>query len=173
MASVPAFLADGVRPDPLNAPMLAPVPVTARPTGSESLESGEAMNKRWLAIGAVGVVIVGGVVTARGGDKDTKKGGQNTPFRLGKVQAEDLQVSVREVGVVDPVSKVDVKSTVSGRVVGLKVREGAVVQSGEVLAEVEPDVTQAQNLSDVQGSLTQSRLKFADSDQESLRVQAN
>lgn len=130
------------------------------------------MNKRWLAIGAVGVVIVGGVVTARGGDKDSKKGSQNTPFRLGKVQAEDLQVSVREVGVVDPVSKVDVKSTVSGRVVGLKVREGAVVHSGEVLAEVEPDVTQAQNLSDVQGSLTQSRLKFADSEREYTQQKA-
>ncbi|HKI05856.1 MAG TPA: hypothetical protein VKK31_28000 [Thermoanaerobaculia bacterium] len=27
-----------------------------------------------------------------------------SPFRLGKVQAKDLQVSVREVGVVDPVA---------------------------------------------------------------------
>ena len=42
--------------------------------------------------------------------------------------AEDLQVSVREVGVVDPVTKVDVKSAVSGRVVSLKVREGAAVK---------------------------------------------
>jgi len=38
-------------------------------------------------------------------------------------------VSVREVGVVDPFVKVDVKSTVSGRIVGLKVREGAKVAS--------------------------------------------
>ncbi|MBK8725684.1 MAG: efflux RND transporter periplasmic adaptor subunit [Holophagaceae bacterium] len=130
------------------------------------------MNKRWLAIGAVGVVIVGGVVTARGGDKDTKKGEASTPFRLGKVQTEDLQVSVREVGVVDPVTKVDVKSSVSGRVVGLKVREGAVVHSGEVLAEVEPDVTQAQSLSDVQGSLTQSRLTFQNGDREYAQQKA-
>jgi RND family efflux transporter MFP subunit len=130
------------------------------------------MNRRWLALGAVGVVIVGGVMTVRGGDKDTKKGEAQTPFRLGKVQAEDLQVSVREVGVVDPVTKVDVKSTVSGRVVGLKVREGAVVHSGEVLAEVEPDVTQAQSLSEVQGSLSQSKLRFADAEREYAQQKA-
>ncbi len=129
-------------------------------------------NGRWLAMGAVGVVIVGGVMTARGGDKDTKKGEAQTPFRLGKVQAEDLQVSVREVGVVDPVTKVDVKSSVSGRVVGLKVREGALVNSGEVLAEVEPDVTQAQSLSDVQGSLSQSKLTFQNAEREYAQQKA-
>jgi len=131
-----------------------------------------SVNRRWMALGAVAVVIVGGVVTARGGDKDTKKAGENTPFRLGKVQAEDLQVSVREVGVVDPVTKVDVKSTVSGRVVGLKVRDGAVVRAGEVLAEVEPDVTQAQSLSEVQGGLSQARLRFADAEREYTQQQA-
>jgi multidrug efflux pump subunit AcrA (membrane-fusion protein) len=38
------------------------------------------------------------------------------PFRLGRVRAQDLQVSVREAGVVDPATKVDVKAAVSGRV---------------------------------------------------------
>src|SRR5215467_14477076 len=44
-------------------------------------------------------------------------GTEAAPFRLGKVQLSELQVSVREVGVVDPVAKVDVKSPVSGRVI--------------------------------------------------------
>ena len=67
-------------------------------------------------------------------------------------------MSVREVGVVDPVTKVDVKCAVSGRVVSLKVREGAVVKAGDLLAEVEPDVNQAQSLSDVQRGVTQAEL---------------
>lgn len=125
------------------------------------------MNKRWWAAGIVAVVIVGGVLAARGNkDKQTNVSEQTLPFRLGKVQVEDLQVSVREIGVVDPLSKVDVKSTVSGRIVGLKVREGAVVKAGEMLAEVEPDVNQAQTLSDVQGSVTQARLSFQNADRE-------
>ncbi len=121
--------------------------------------------KRWLWI-TIGVVLLAGVLTAaRGRDKSDKKS-DSSPFRLGKVQADDLQVSVREVGVVDPVTKVDVKSAVSGRVIALRVREGAVVQAGDVLAEIEPDVNQAQSLSDVQAGLTQAELKLKDAERE-------
>ena len=55
------------------------------------------------------------------------------------MQAEDLQVSVREVGVVDPEIKVDVKSAVSGRVLSLRVREGDVVlqtASGDIVVGI-------------------------------------
>ncbi len=123
------------------------------------------MNKRWWIIGTIAVVVVGGVLLAKGSGGDKGKGSE-TPFRIGKVQAEDLQVSVREVGVVDPYTKVDVKSTVSGRVVGLNVREGAVVKRSQVLAAVEPDVTQAQSLSEVQGSLSSAQLNFKDAERQ-------
>ena len=109
------------------------------------------------------VVAGGAVVAMRSRDKADPKAAAS-PFRLGKVQEEPLQVSVREVGVVDPVTKVDVKSAVSGRVLTLRVREGAVVKNGDVLAEVEPDVNQAQTLSDTQGALTQATLKLEDAE---------
>ncbi len=121
--------------------------------------------KRWLW-GVVVVAVAGGaLVAARSRDKKDPKEAAS-PFRLGKVQEEPLQVSVREVGVVDPVTKVDVKSAVSGRVLSLRVREGAIVKSGDVLAEVEPDVNQAQSLSEVQGDLTQAQLKLQDAERE-------
>ena len=121
--------------------------------------------KRWILLGILGVVIAGGaLVAARGKDKSVNPA--EPPFRIGKVQAEDLQVSVREVGVVDPVTKVDVKSPVSGRVVGLKVREGAVVKVGDVLAEIEPDVNQAQSLSDVQSGVSDSKIRLQDAERE-------
>ena len=121
--------------------------------------------QRWILLGILGVVIAGGaLVAARGKDKSVNPA--EPPFRIGKVQAEDLQVSVREVGVVDPVTKVDVKSPVSGRVVGLKVREGAVVKVGDVLAEIEPDVNQAQSLSDVQSGVTDSKIRLQDAERE-------
>jgi RND family efflux transporter MFP subunit len=121
--------------------------------------------KRWILLGILGVLVAGGAIVAMRG-KDKPKGSEDLPFRLGKVQAEDLQVSVREVGVVDPVTKVDVKSPVSGRVVGLRVREGAVVKVGDVLAEIEPDVNQAQSLSDVQSGVTDSRIRLQDSERD-------
>jgi HlyD family secretion protein len=125
------------------------------------------MQKRWVIVSVAGAALVAGMFfTLKGGDGKSKKAEANTPFRVGKVQAEDLQVSVREVGVVDPLIKVDVKSTVSGRIVGLKVREGATVRNGEVLAEVEPDVNQAQTLSDVKGSVSQAKVSFLNAERD-------
>ncbi len=122
--------------------------------------------KKWVLLVTVALVLGAvAVVAAKSKDKADPKA-ENTPFRLGKVQAEDLQVSVREVGVVDPVTKVDVKSVVSGRVLTLKVREGAIVKSGDVLAEIEPDVNQAQSLSDVQASVRDAELKLQDAERE-------
>ena len=69
--------------------------------------------KRWLWV-TLGAIVIGGVFVAARGREKTDPKAAASPFRLGKVQAEDLQVSVREVGVVDPVTKVDVKSAVSG-----------------------------------------------------------
>lgn len=131
------------------------------------------MQKRWVIACVAGVALAAGMFfTLKGNDAKGRKAEASTPFRLGKVQAEDLQVSVREVGVVDPLTKVDVKSSVSGRIVGLRVREGAAVRAGEMLAEVEPDVNQAQTLSDVQGSVSQARLSFQNSDREYLQQAA-
>ena len=122
--------------------------------------------KWWIGILVLLAAVAGAAyMKAKGREKADAKG-DSTPFRLGKVQAEDLQVSVREVGVVDPVTKVDVKSAVSGRVLTLKVREGAVVRQGDMLAEIEPDVNQAQSLSDVQASVKDSELKLQDAERD-------
>ncbi len=119
--------------------------------------------KTWVTAGAAVVLVAGTLVVARATTK-SKPEVLESPFRLGKVQSEDLQVSVREVGVVDPDIKVDVKSAVSGRVMGLRVREGDVVKTGQVMAEVEPDVNQAQSLSDVKGAVSQAEIKLRDTE---------
>jgi HlyD family secretion protein len=116
----------------------------------------------WVALGAI--VLLGGGVFAVSRARDAKAAREPSPFRLGKVQRSDLQISVREVGMVDPVAKVDVKSTVSGRVVALHVREGAIVKVGDLLAEIEPDVNQAQSLSEVYAAVTQAELRRKDAD---------
>jgi HlyD family secretion protein len=129
------------------------------------------MRKKWLIAGSAVVILAGSLVVARATTKSKPKDVES-PFRLGKVQAEDLQVSVREVGVVDPEIKVDVKSAVSGRVQVLKVREGDAVTTGQVLAEVEPDVNQAQSLSDVKGAVSQAEIKLKDTERELTAQQA-
>jgi HlyD family secretion protein len=123
------------------------------------------MRKKWLITGIASVIVVGGFIAARA-NTNSKPKEQEPPFRLGKVQNEDLQVSVREVGVVDPEIKVEVKSAVSGRVSELRVREGDVVAKGDVLAEVEPDVNQAQSLSDVRAAVSQAELRLGNAERD-------
>ena len=127
--------------------------------------------KKWLIAGTAVVLVSGSLVVARA-TTGSKNKDEASPFRLGKVQAEDLQVSVREVGIVDPVVKVDVKSAVSGRVTGLRVREGDPIKTGDVLAEVEPDVNQAQSLSDVKAAVSQADLRLRDAERELAAQQA-
>jgi len=129
------------------------------------------MKKRWWVVGVMALGLVGGLLLMAKGNQKPKSN-QDTPFRLGKVQMEDLQVSVREVGIVDPFVKVDVKATVSGQILSFRVREGDPVAKGEVLAEVEPDVTSAQSLSDVQGSVSQARVAFLNADKDFKQQQA-
>jgi HlyD family secretion protein len=127
------------------------------------------VKKRWI-FGAVALVAVGGVMIAARSANKPKTGADDLPFRLGKASMEDLQVSVREVGSVDELDKVDVKSSVSGQVTKIRVREGDTVQTGQVLADVEPDVNQAQTLSDVKSGVSQSEVRLHDAER-ALSVQ--
>ena len=123
------------------------------------------MRKKVLISVSVVILVVAAIAVTTA-TTSSKKKDEGSPFRLGKVQADDLQVSVREVGVVDPEIKVDVKSAVSGRVMGLRVREGDRVKKGDVLAQVEPDVNQAQSLSDVKSAVSQADLRLRDAERE-------
>jgi HlyD family secretion protein len=51
-------------------------------------------------------------------------------------------------------------------VLSLHVREGAFVHTGDMLAEVEPDVNQAQSLSDVQAAVKDSEIKLKDAERD-------
>ncbi len=74
---------------------------------------------------------------------------------------DDVQVVVREVGAVEPEVKVEIKSNLSGKVVDLPIRAGDVVKKGQLIARIEPDINQAQNLlavrNQVQASASTSR----------------
>lgn len=83
-------------------------------------------------------------------------------LRVGKSEVSDIQVTVNEVGTIEPVVKVDVKSTLSGKLTDLLVREGDKVGRGQVLARVEPDVNQAQTLSAVQSDLKMAEIRARD-----------
>jgi HlyD family secretion protein len=112
--------------------------------------------RRWLWIGALGLVIAGvGYAFAR---PKGKPGEEKDKVKTAKAEVADVQVRVTEVGSVEPDVKVDVKSVLSGKVVELLVREGDRVKRGQVLARVEPDVNQARDLVQVKNSVSEAEI---------------
>jgi HlyD family secretion protein len=98
------------------------------------------MTRRGKAITAVVVVaIVGGVITLAA----FKHGDKPVEVRLEKVQKRDLVAYVTASGQVQPHTKVDVASDVSGRIVKLSVKEGDMVTKGQFLLQIDPSTYQA------------------------------
>lgn len=98
------------------------------------------MTRRGKAItaGVVGLLLVGVVVLAA-----FKRGDKAVEVRLEKVQKRDLTAYVTASGQVQPHTKVDVASDVSGRIVKLTVKEGDMVKKGQFLLQIDPATYQA------------------------------
>src|SRR5690349_25174452 len=90
------------------------------------------MTRRGKAITAVvgGLLLAGVLVLAA-----FKRGDKPVEVRLEKVQRRDLVAYVTASGQVQPHTKVDVASDVSGRIVKLAVKEGDMVKKGQFLLQ--------------------------------------
>jgi HlyD family secretion protein len=98
------------------------------------------MTRRGKLIAAVAVtaILVGVIVLAA-----FKRGDKAVEVRLEKVQKRDLTAYVTASGQVQPHTKVDVASDVSGRIVRLSVKEGDMVTKGQFLLQIDPSTYQA------------------------------
>jgi len=120
------------------------------------------VKKRWIMVAVAVVAVAAAAFAARGrvgGEPEPEKG-PDVPTIASKIA--DVQVVVREIGTVEPEVKVDVKSNLSGRIVSLPVRAGDVVRRGELIARIEPDVNQAQNLLAVKSTVESSSIDLED-----------
>lgn len=122
--------------------------------------SGKRKRKLTIVTIIVVVLALAGAVAMKANAKDKKA--PESPVKTGKAEVADIQVKVTEVGTVEPEVKVDVKSAISGKVIQIVHRDGDVVRRGEVLARVEPDLSQAQSLADTKNSLASAEIRYQD-----------
>ena len=87
--------------------------------------------RKWLAI-------VLFVIAAGFGFWWWRKTKTATPAKFAIVQRETLTLAVREVGTIEPLVKVAVKSKVAGRIMAIRVQEGDFVRKGQVIAIIDP-----------------------------------
>ncbi|HJU72130.1 MAG TPA: efflux RND transporter periplasmic adaptor subunit [Gemmatimonadaceae bacterium] len=124
------------------------------------------MTKRtkWILAG-VGVLIVGSIAAS----SIANRGGDTTEVKIVSVDKRDLVASVTASGQVQPRTKVDVASDISGRIVRLAVKEGQMVRKGQFLLEIDPEqyvaaVQQAEaGLSAARAQAAQARANFLQS----------
>src|SRR5262249_55317906 len=93
-------------------------------------------NLRRLLLGLVVLVIavasVGAIIKARSGSE------QKTTYKTAKVERGDVVSSVSATGVIQPLTTVEVKSNVGGRINLLTVDVGSRVKKDQVIAQIDP-----------------------------------
>lgn len=98
------------------------------------------MSKRTKLIVAGGALIL---VAVLGGMAFTKRGAKPVDVKIEAVGRQHLIASVTASGQVQPRTKVDVASDISGRIVRLSVREGQLVTRGQFLLQIDPEQYEA------------------------------
>ena len=73
-----------------------------------------------------------------------KRLGQEIPVRIAVARTQDVPVTIDAIGTVQALNTATIHTQVDGRLVALHVTEGEDVKKGEIVAEIEPDLYQAQ-----------------------------
>lgn len=83
------------------------------------------------------------------------------PVRTAVVEARDMPVRIDEIGTVEPLATVAVKSRIDGLVVHVGFNEGDYVQAGDVLFKLDDRTARAQ-LAEAQANLARDKAQLAD-----------
>jgi HlyD family secretion protein len=124
-------------------------------------------NKKQLIITALGVVLVGGA----GGYFLWGRGASTEEYITAKVERGNIRNTVSATGTLQAVTTVLVGSQVSGKITDLFVDFNAIVKKGQVVAQLDPDVYQAQ-LASQRANLEQARANLADAEARVLAAEA-
>lgn len=108
------------------------------------------------------VIVGGGYFYGKG--EAAKKAKANAIGRTTKVGRGDVTIKVTETGTLEPVSQVDVKSRVAGRLQKIFVREGDYVRTGDAIALVDPTEVTRQ-VEGIKAQLAASQASLAQADQ--------
>ncbi|MCD6181877.1 MAG: efflux RND transporter periplasmic adaptor subunit [Candidatus Cloacimonetes bacterium] len=94
-----------------------------------------------------------------------KKGAEIGPKKVKsyEVTTGNIMVKLEETGEIQPISDIDVKSKVSGKIQKFYVEEGDYIKKGDLIADIEPDYNQAQTISNVKDNLELAEITLANS----------
>ena len=122
---------------------------------------------KWSILG-VAVVGVGALLAMAGFKRD----GGATMVRIEAVETRDLVASVTASGQVQPRTKVDLSSDITGKIVRLAVREGQMVSAGQFLLQIDPEQYEAA-LQRAQAGLASAKAQEAQANANYVQAERN
>ncbi len=118
------------------------------------------------ALVAFGLAAPGCGVLKGGGEEEggeqTEGAAQYEELKRGEADRGEIQVTIAEVGIIEPVKEVEVKSVLSGKAVHLRVEPGDRVRRGDEIAVLEPGVDQSRDLSHIRAQVDKAALELED-----------
>ena len=93
------------------------------------------------------------------------------PVTVATVEQKEVPVTIRAIGNVEPIEKVDVKSQIAGQVMAVHFREGQEVKKGDLLFEIDPRQAQA-DLNKAIGQLARDKAAAANAKADAARYAA-
>ena len=108
----------------------------------------------WIVIIVVVVSIIG-LATRKKSGGIGQQALRTTQARLG-----EIRVVLEEVGEIQPIREIDIKSRVSGKITKFYVEEGYYVERGQLIAEIEPDFNQASQIATIRNNLHLNRIRL-------------
>lgn len=122
---------------------------------------------RKLGYFGIGSAVVGvGVAAILLWPREPKATDGNPGVRTGRATMGDVRVLLNETGTVQPVREVVVKPPISGTVRRLLVDEGHRVAEGQLLAVVEPDLTQARTVAELRAAYARAQVALAQTERD-------
>ncbi len=112
----------------------------------------------WIVVVIIAIVIL--VLVISKGKKEEASKGKLDKAETAVVKLGDISIILDEVGEIMPIKEVNVKSKISGKIKKLYVEEGELIHEGDIIAEVEPDMQQAQTLSRIKSNLQTAQIEL-------------
>lgn len=112
----------------------------------------------WIVVVIIMVVML--VLVLSKGKKEEASKGKLDKAETAVAKLGDISITLDEVGEIKPVKEVNVKSKISGKIKKLYVEEGQNIKEDEIIAEIEPDMQQAQTLSRIKSNLKTTEIEL-------------